>query len=99
LHPNANWPHGTPISIHFNATTASGEDWSLAKAYQFLSTLFTASFTSANEAGYSLEEVQNTLLGRGYGKTMARVWFGNIEFLNNTDADALVFEVIHPNYN
>ena len=88
-----------PVGIRFDPNSSTDEDRVLARAYRFLSTPFTAPLELITEDGYSLKDAQNTLLGRGYGKNVARLLFDEIDALVNTDVDALDFEAINPHYN
>ena len=99
LYPDAEWARGMPVGIRFDPNSSTDEDRALARAYQFLSTPFTAPLELITEDGYSLEDAQNTLLGRGYGKNVARLLFDEIDALVNTDVDALDFKAINPHYN
>jgi hypothetical protein len=99
LRPNADWARGKPVGIRVDSALVHDGDKRLAKAYRFLSTPFTLPLDLADDEGYSLENAQDALLGRGYGKTPARLVFEDIELLENTDVDALDFAAIRPNFN
>src|SRR5271170_6605971 len=93
---DSNWKFGTPVGLRTSSPLTDEEDLQLARAYQFLGLPIEGPYTLQDLSHYSLEDVQDALLGRHASKTAPILHFDSPAPLDSSDDDGLFYADIHP---
>jgi hypothetical protein len=95
---DSDWKFGAPIGLRTSSLLTDEEDLQLACAYQFLGLPIEGPYTLQDLSHYSLEDVQDALLGRRTSKAAPVLHFDSPMLLDGSDDDSLFFANIFPEY-
>src|SRR5271170_5699302 len=95
---DSDWKLGAPVGLKVDSPLIIEEDLQLARAYQFLGLPIEGPYTLQDLSQYSLEDAQDTLLGRRASKAAPVLHFKSPAPLDGSDDDGLFFADIFPDF-